>query len=85
MTFGDSTIDGFKADFETTDRSLKGEELNKISEEVEVGKLTSGNNEQAALNVMDASNKTSNISGDTVILSAPAPNRISSSLSYSIR
>jgi len=85
MTFGDSTIDGFKADFETTDRSLKGEELNKISEEVEVGKLTSGNNEQAALNVMDASNKTSNISGDTVILSAPAPNRISSSLGYSVR
>ena len=61
----------------------KGAEIKQISEDVELSKA-GGNNQQAALNVMDASNKTSNVSGDTVILSAPAPNRIGASLGSGI-
>ena len=79
MEFGDSTIDGFKAEVKPDDSTQKGAEIKQISEDVELSKA-SGNNQQAALNVMDASNKTSNVSGDTVILSAPAPNRIGASL-----
>ena len=79
MEFGDSTIDGFKAEVKPDDSTQKGAEIKQVSEDVELSKA-SGNNQQAALNVMDASNKTSNVSGDTVILSAPAPNRIGASL-----
>ena len=79
MEFGDSTIDGFKAEVKPDASTQKGAEIKQISEDVELSKA-SGNNQQAALNVMDASNKTSNVSGDTVILSAPAPNRIGASL-----
>ena len=79
MEFGDSTIDGFKAEVKPDDSTQKGAEIKQVSEDVELSKA-SGNNQQAALNVMDASNKTSNVSGDTVILSAPAPNRNGASL-----
>ena len=79
MEFGDSTIDSFKAEVKPDVSTQKGAEIKQISEDVELSKA-GGNNQQAALNVMDASNKTSNVSGDTVILSAPAPNRIGASL-----
>ena len=83
MEFGDSTIDSFKAEVKPDVSTQKGAEIKQVSEDVELSKA-SGNNQQAALNVMDASNKTSNVSGDTVILSAPAPNRIGASLGSGI-